>query len=388
MNTFKMTVLLSYICVASISAAIITPALPHVQAYFLLSNGAVEWVVSIFLMGYVIGQLVYGPIANKYGRIKALRTGLIINIIGILICMLSTGIHSYAILLLGRLITALGAASGLSCTFMLINELLPAARAKHAMSLTAVSFTTGIGLSVLLGGLITQYFQWQDIFTLLLAHGVIMLMATALFPETLKEPKNINPKAIITHYAEAFTHKKLVIFSLAVGFVSLFSYGYAASAPIYAQTVLKLTAAQYGYWNIINMVGMCFGGFLCATLLKKLGERFVLILSLSLITPAILLFIGISIFKINITLLYFATTCYLYLMTGLLFPSAAYFASTAISDKASASSVMSFINMGSAMLGVVIMGYLPLSSIASFTVVCTIFFIFIASSCVYFLNKE
>lgn len=388
MNAFKVTLLLSYICIASISAAIITPALPHIQTYFHLSNGSVEWVVSIFLLGYVIGQLIYGPIANKYGRIKALRIGLIINIAGILICMLSTNMHNYSILLLGRLITALGAASGLSCTFMLINELLPADRAKHAISLAVVSFTAGIGLAVLLGGIITQYFHWQDIFALLIIHGVAMLIATALFPETLKEPKSIHPKAILTNYTHAFTHKKLIVFSLAVGFVSLFSYGYSASAPIYAQKILKLTAAQYGYWNTINMIGMCCGGFLCAKLLKKFGERRVLTLSLKLITPAILLFIVISLFKINYALLYFATTSYLYLITGLLFPSASYFASTAIGDKASASSVMSFINMGSAMIGVIVMGYLPFSSISSFTLVCTLFFILVATLCICFLNNK
>lgn len=271
---------------------------------------------------------------------------------------------------------------------MLINELLPVDRAKHAMSLAVVSFTAGIGLAVLLGGIITQYFHWQDIFALLLIHGVVMLVATVLFPETLTEPKSIHPKAIISNYAHAFAYKKLIIFSLAVGFVSLFSYGYSASAPIYAQTILKLTAAQYGYWNTINMIGMCFGGFLCAKLLKKIGEKRTLTLSLKLITPAILLFIIISLFKINYTLLYFATTSYLYLMTGLLFPSASYFASTSIEDKASASSVMSFINMGSAMIGVIIMGYLPFSSIASFTLVCTLFFILVATLCVYFLNNK
>jgi len=56
MNSFKTALLLSYICIASFSAAIITPALPHIQTYFDLSKGAVEWVVSIFLLGYVIYQ--------------------------------------------------------------------------------------------------------------------------------------------------------------------------------------------------------------------------------------------------------------------------------------------------------------------------------------------
>ena len=101
----KIAILLSYICIASISAAIITPALPQIEHSFALSHGALEWVISIFLLGYVIGQLIYGALANKFGRLKSLRIGLIINILGILICMSAVSMHNYSFLLLGRLIT-------------------------------------------------------------------------------------------------------------------------------------------------------------------------------------------------------------------------------------------------------------------------------------------
>src|SRR3990167_4327360 len=173
-NAIKTTLLLYYICIASISATIITPALPQIQHFFALPKGSVEWIVSIFLIGYVVGQLIYAPIANRYGRLTALRSGLIINLVGIVICIFSVFFHSFAGLLAGRLITALGAASGLSCTLILINELLPTDRAKQALSLSIVSFTIGVGLSIMFGSLLTQYGLWQDCFILLFVHGLIM----------------------------------------------------------------------------------------------------------------------------------------------------------------------------------------------------------------------
>ena len=91
----KVAILLSYICIASFSAAIITPALPQIQKTFSLSHGAVGWVISIFLFGYVIGQLIYGPLANRYGRLKALRIGMLINILGVILCIFSVYVHSY-----------------------------------------------------------------------------------------------------------------------------------------------------------------------------------------------------------------------------------------------------------------------------------------------------
>lgn len=377
MTTFKTAILLSYICIASISAAIITPALPHIADFYGISKSAVASVVSIFLIGYVIGQLVYGPIANRYGRLTALRIGLIINLLGIVLCWFSAQNHAYHLLLIGRLITALGASSGLACTFMLLNESLSTEQARHAMSYTIVAFTFGIGLAVLLGGMITQYLHWQDCFVLLFVHGIVMFLLTYQFKETLKIPKAIHLSSIVKQYMGAFQSKQVVIYGLTVGFVSVFTYGYSAAAPIYTQKIMGLSAGEYGYWNILNMVGMCLSGFLSALLVKKYGEKKVLGCSLLLVAPGILILGLIAAFQWQNKLLFFIDTSYLYLITGLLFPSASYFASNAIEDKASASSVMSFLNMGAAVLSVVLMSLTSITILKSYVMVLILAYIII-----------
>lgn len=375
LSRLKIALLLSYICIASASAAIITPALPYIQRAYSLSHGALEWVVSIFLLGYAVGQLLYGPIANRFGRLVALRSGLIINLIGIVLCIFSIKLSNYSLLLIGRLVTALGAASGLSCTFMLLNESLNPTQAKHALSFAIVSFTVGIGLAVTVGGLVTQYLHWQDCFWILLAHGIAMLLLTRKFKETLYKPISLHPHIILARYIDTLKSFRLVVFSFAVGMVSAFAYGYSAAAPIYAQTLLHLSASQYAYWNLINMLGMLGSGLLSTFLMKKYGAKNVLLLGFSLMIPALISLILISMITNSSVLWFFITTALLYLFSGLVFPSASYFASNAISDKASASSMMSFINMGSAMISVIILGYLPFSSLSSFTIIMVIFFI-------------
>jgi len=79
---------------------------------------------------------------------------------------------------------------------------------------------------------------------------------------------------------------------------------------------------------------------------------------------------------------------FLYLFSGLLFPAASFFASNAIDDKANASSMMSFINMGSAMIAVVVMGYLPLKSISSFTITISVFFVMVSFLLLRFMMKD
>lgn len=359
----KTIVLLSYICIASISAAMITPALPKINQVFHLTDGSLAWVVSIFLFGYVIGQLIYGPLANRFGRLTALRSGLIINLIGIALCIIAAWLENYHLLLAGRFVTALGAAAGLSCTFMLLNELLTEEQAKHAMSFAIVAFTVGIGLSVTLGGLITQYLSWQDCFWLLLAHGTLMLILTWQFPETLKQVRSLKPLLLLSGYLQALKSIRLITFSLLIGLSSAVAYCYSAAAPVIAQTLLHLSPSHYGYWNLVNMLGMLGSGFLNAYLIKRYDASKVLLLSLSMMIPC---FISLALLSmshhVNVAW-FFISTMSLYLFSGMLFPTASFFALTAIQDKANASSMMSFINMGSAMISVIIMGYLPIPTL-------------------------
>ncbi len=371
-SSFNLIWLLSYISIASISAAIITPSLPKIQAQYALNPGMVEWIVSAFLIGYMAGQLIYGPLANRFGRLKALRIGLTINLLGIGVCLSALTCETYGLLIIGRLITALGAASGLACTFMLINEWLPESQRKSAMSYSVLSFALGIGIAVVLGGLITDYWHWQGCFWFLLIHGIIMLIGTGVFNETLVTPKPIHALTIIKDYSAALSSSKLVIFSLVVGTCSAISYCFSAAGPQIAEELLKLSAAEYGYWNSLNIVGMLFGGVLVKQLLTRLSANQVIAIG----------FLGVALGIINLffmwsmgsqsTLWFFLITASLYLFNGLMFSSGSLVASNALTDKASAAAMMSFINMCFATLAVILMGYLAINPLLSLILILSL----------------
>lgn len=375
MTKSKIALLLSYICIASISATIITPAFPKIQAVYHLSSESLEWVMSIFLIGYVVGQLIYAPIANRYGTLNALRSGLIINVIGILICLFaSTFFMDYSLLLFGRLISALGSACGLVCTFILINELLPPEEAKAAMAYSVISFTIGIGLFITIGSLLTQYASWVDCFWVLLLQAIILFWCTWYFAESEQPKIPINIHTIFSRYVKAFSNTRLIIFSLMAGVVSVYSYGYSSTASLYSEINLHLSPSEYGYWSLSCTFGMLAGGFLSAQLIKKIGVQNTLLTGLICMIPFLGSLVLISITHHGNVIWFFTTVMCLFVFTGLLFPTASYFASNAIDDRASASSAMSFINMGLATLSTVVIGYLPFSSLLSFVIVLCILF--------------
>lgn len=378
-SNLRVAWLLSYISIASFSAAIVTPALPFIQLQFGLQNGQVEWVVSAFLIGYVIGQLIYGPLANRWGRVYALRFGLVINLLGILLCITSLAFSGYWLLLVGRMLSALGAAGGLACTFMLINEWLAEEQRKTAMAYTILSFTFGIGLAVTLGGLLTEYWNWTYCFPFLFAHGLIMLLGTWAFRETLQKSQAINLVTIIHNYKQALSSGTLVLFALVVGLGSAIGYCFSAAGPQIANEVLHLSAADYGYWNLLNMVGMLLGGLWAKKLLNQIRASQVIKIGLGGCALGIISMMVMNYMHSMSAAWFFLSTFTLYLFTGLLFSGGSLVASNALADKANGSSMMSFINMSTATVAVVIMGYLSASPIQAFVEILSMMWMIVAS---------
>ena len=131
--------------------------------------------------------------------------------------------------------------------------------------------------------------HWQAMFWILLVHGVIMLLSTLLFTETLQEQHAISLTNIVRQYRAGFGSRALIIYALFVGFVTLFSYCFAAAAPGIAQTILHINTAQYGYANLSKMAGMLVGDLLAASLLKRIDGRWLLPLGAALILCFMLL---------------------------------------------------------------------------------------------------
>ncbi|MED7789656.1 MFS transporter [Francisella sp. 19X1-34] len=372
MKNYKIVILLSYISIASASAVIINPALPEISSQFSLSNGTVEWLVSIFLIGYVVGQIIYGPIAKKYGDAKTLRIGMIINIVGLVICLLGATYSSMFILLLGRLITAIGASAGLVCTFIILNNSVAPQKARLALSFATVSFAISITLATLIGGLITTYSYWSNCFYVLLLHALIMFGTSFLYENKRDSNFNLKVVSIIDGYLKAFSSFKLITFSLALGVMSVFTYCYSAAGPFIAHRIFNFNSAEYSLWTSMTIVGILLGAIVVAKIINIYRSERILLIALVCL---IILIVILAVLKItdNITpIIFFLIVTLMYFVCNFIFPTGSHIASNAIDCKSNASSAMNFINVLSSVVGVTIMGYMPFEYIWNFMLICAI----------------
>lgn len=150
------------------------PAMPQMQEHFATSSSWIQGTLAIFLIGLSVGQLVYGPITDRFGRRWPLLIGMACFLAGSLLIVLAPNIHT---LLAGRLLQAVGAAAALVIPRAIIADLFDEASAAKMYAMLMVIMSLGPVLAPLAGEMLAEHAGWQSIFLVLSAFGALCLIA-------------------------------------------------------------------------------------------------------------------------------------------------------------------------------------------------------------------
>lgn len=343
---------------ASVSGLLVTPGFPEIAKEFKLSNSNLQWVMSIFLLGYCLGQLPYGPIANRIGRKKTIYLGFAIAFIGCAIVFVS---ENFAIFCLGRFIQALGAAVGLKITFTMISDLHVGHSATKAIGYITVSFAITLGIGTAIGGFIVSLFGWRGCFAALLIYTVFLyLCCLLLLPETSKhlDREALKIKNIGHAYSRQFKDSFLVLHALLMGLGTAIFYVFSTEAPSIAIDFMKLTPSQYGLFSLIPAFGMGVGLISAAQIAERVRPRIIMVSGILTIILGVLLMS-----------LFFAKgwedAWSLFFPAGIIFfgSSLPWVFSSSVgtseaTNKSNASAVLQFINVSGAFIGTLLAGEL------------------------------
>lgn len=257
------------IALASVTGLLFLPALPELDSYFGVTEARAQQTLSIFLVGYCLGQLPYGPLANRFGRKNTLYIGITLTILGSILCYFS---WSFSILCIARFIQALGAAVGLKMSFTIVGDLLSGKEASKLVSLLSIAFGIMPGLAVGLGGAIVDLLNWQSCFLFLALYSFIIGLLCTSLPETSKkkDPTALCRAKIIQGYKKPFSNTNLLLNAFTVSLSTMTIYLFATIAPYLAIDRLKMRPLSYGIWNILPALGLVFG----ALLSKSLANRY------------------------------------------------------------------------------------------------------------------
>lgn len=269
-NKIPLALAMMIIATGQVGVSIYLPSLPLISRDLGVSQADVQQLVTLFLLGFGLSQLFYGPLSDAIGRRPVFLLGQGIYLAGTLMCVLLP--DSYTALIAGRLLQGLGAGSASVLGRSVIRDSYSGSQLTQALSYMSITASILPILSPVVGGWVAWHFGWQSVFSFVLVYLLaIFTLGYFILPETL-------PHAV-TKFKLKETLRGYWHLSRNYQVISSASYnwiGYLASLvsvsllPFLLQEGLKLSAADYGEVMIIPSAGLLVGSLL----LNRLNKRF------------------------------------------------------------------------------------------------------------------
>jgi DHA1 family bicyclomycin/chloramphenicol resistance-like MFS transporter len=247
------------------------PAIPTIATALQAAPGTIELTISSYLAGFSLGQLVWGPIGDRYGRRGPIVAGLLLFIAGSAGCALSGS----ALALIGwRVMQALGACASVVLARAMVRDLHAGPRAAQMMSTLMAIMAVAPLLGPLAGGWILAVAGWRAIFGTLVAIGLLTLAALFTLDETLPPAhRSTEPlQRAFTEYGQLLLDRRLLAYAGAGGFFFFGTFGYIAASPFAYITVHHVPPQFYGLLFGAGIVGIMVTSTLNARFVALLGS--------------------------------------------------------------------------------------------------------------------
>ncbi|SEC10328.1 MFS transporter, DHA1 family, bicyclomycin/chloramphenicol resistance protein [Amycolatopsis tolypomycina] len=256
------------------------PALPRMAADLHAPDSTVQLTLSAFIVGLALGQLVLGPLSDALGRRGPLLAGLVLYVVGSVLCALSPDAW---LLIAARFVQSLGAAAGIVIARATVRDLFSGtAMTKFFSTLMLVSGLAPI-LAPLIGGQLLNWTSWRGVFVVLTAFGALLLAVVVFFlPEPSPARSPLRLGRVMRTYGRLVLDRSFAGYALASGllFASMFAYISASSFAL--QGVYGLSPQAYSVVFGVNGVGIVLAGQLNGRLVGRVRERVLLLSGLLL----------------------------------------------------------------------------------------------------------
>lgn len=274
---FKIVIILALMSsIAPLSTDMYLPALAKVQESFQTSSFLTQLSLASFFVAFALGQLIYGPLSDIFGRKKPLYVGIVLFMLSSLSCVLVDSVEAFIVL---RFFEALGGCAGVVIARAIVNDLFELKEAASIFALMMVVSSIAPMLSPTFGSLLLEFFSWYSIFIVLFMLGIILLL---LLIFVLKEsaPKRgevkFSQKEIIKSYKSVLNDKLFMIYAIsgALAIGGMFAY-ITGSSFVFTQ-FFGLSEQKYGILFGINALGFVIFANINAKIVLKYSPYIIL----------------------------------------------------------------------------------------------------------------
>ena len=283
--------LLMLIAVAAVSPLGINlylPSMPGMTVALGVDYAAVQFTLSVYLAAVALGQLVIGPISDRYGRRPVLLGGLLMFVLGSVVCMLAPSI---GVLNVGRVIQALGGCAGIALSRAIVRDLYDRTQAASMIGYVTMGMAVAPMVAPTIGGLLEALHGWRAAFGFLalFGFGTLAVVYVLLHETNPWRGATAGPQKLLDGYGKLFRIPAFWGFALTAGFSSSAFFSFVGGAAYVVIDLMGRTPVEYGLYFGIVSVGYIIGNFLSGRFVAKVGPPQMIRLGAVLAFAAVLL---------------------------------------------------------------------------------------------------
>ncbi|WP_312410512.1 Bcr/CflA family multidrug efflux MFS transporter [Pseudescherichia sp.] len=230
------------------------PALPVIAQQFAVPAGSAQMTLSTYILGFALGQLLYGPMADSIGRKPVILGGTLIFAAAAGACALAQSIDQLITL---RFFHGLAAAAASVVINALMRDIYPKEEFSRMMSFVMLVTTVAPLLAPMIGGAVLVWLSWHAIFWILaiaalLASLMIFFFISETLPVERRQPFHI--RTTLGNFATLFRHKRVLSYMLASGFSFAGMFSFLSAGPFVYIELNHVLPQNFGYYFALNIV--------------------------------------------------------------------------------------------------------------------------------------
>ncbi len=269
-SVLQIAVLAGLAATGTLATNILLPSLPQMAVSLKVSSAAVTSAITVFLAVFAVGQLVVGPISDRYGRRWPVLIGFAVFFAGSIWCALADDLPS---LLTGRVIQAAGACATSVLSRAIARDLFSGAALARAMALIRIAMAAAPGFSPLLGGALDHAFGWRSEYVLVAGFAALGALAYGtLLGETHHATRTpLDPLAIAKNYLGLIADRRFVVPAATVSLIMGGLFSIFSAAPRILIEAMHFTPIQLGLFFAGTVLIVFAAGMLATRLAPRYG---------------------------------------------------------------------------------------------------------------------
>jgi DHA1 family bicyclomycin/chloramphenicol resistance-like MFS transporter len=254
----------------TLATNILLPSLPEIATAVGVTSAQVTSAITVFLAMFAFGQLIVGPLSDRFGRRMPVLIGFAVFFIGSLWCAAANDLPT---LLTGRLVQAAGACATSVLSRAIARDLFEGEKLARALTFVMIAMAAAPGFSPLVGGALDHYFGWRSAFLFVAIFAAATAMAYVLvFGETHGTTRTpLDPRAIAGNYFSLSADRRFLVPAASVSLIMGALFAMFSAAPRVLIEGLGFAPLQLGLFFAGTVLVVFSAGMLATKLGPRLG---------------------------------------------------------------------------------------------------------------------